>query len=48
MIISSDFVEQKQEILNAIENGRISETQINESVKRILAMKFMYKIISVE
>ena len=48
MIISSDFVEQKQEILNAIQNGKISETQINESVKRILAMKYLYKIISIE
>ena len=46
MIISSNFVEQKQEILNAIKQGIISEEQINESVKRILACKYMYKIIN--
>ena len=45
MIISSNFVEQKQEILNAVNQGRISEEQINKAVRRILACKYMYKII---
>lgn len=45
MIISSDFKEQKQEILKAIQQGKISEEQINQAVKRILAWKYMYKII---
>lgn len=45
MIISSDFQEQRQEILNAVKQGKISESQINEAVKRILAWKYMYKII---
>ena len=45
MIISSDFQEQKQEILNAVEQGRISEALIDEAVKRILAWKYMYEVI---
>lgn len=45
IIISSNFIEQKQEILNGIKQGKISEEQINQAVKRILALKYMYKII---
>lgn len=45
MIISSDFVEQRQEILEAVRQGKISEEQIDEAVTRILAWKYMYKII---
>lgn len=45
MIISSNFIEQKQEILNAVNEGKISEEQINKAVKRILSWKFMYEII---
>lgn len=45
MIISSDFTKQKQEILNAVKQGKISEEQIDKAVKRILAWKYMYKII---
>lgn len=45
MIISSDFVKQKQEILNAIKKGKIEEKTINEAVKRILACKCAYGII---
>lgn len=45
MIISSDFVEQREEVLNAIRQGKISEKQIDEAVKRILAWKCKYKII---
>ena len=45
MIISSNFSEQKQEIINAINNKKIDENIINEAVRRILAWKFAYKII---
>lgn len=45
MIISSDFAKQKQEILQAIESGKIEEQKINEAVKRILACKYAYQII---
>lgn len=45
MIISSNFKEQKQEILNAGNLGRISEAQIDEAIKRILSWKYMYRII---
>ena len=45
MIISSDFVEQKQEILKAIEENKISENIINKAVRRILSMKIAYGII---
>lgn len=45
MLISSDFVEQKQEILKAIEENKISENIINKAVRRILSMKIAYGII---
>lgn len=45
MLISSDFVEQKQEILKAIEENKISENTINKAVRRILSMKIAYGII---
>lgn len=45
MIISSDFVTQKNEILNAVENGKISEEIINTAVKRIIACKYFYGIL---
>lgn len=45
IIISSNFKEEKHQILNAIQQGKISEEQINGAVKRILAWKYMYKII---
>ncbi len=45
MIISSDFQAQFQEVLNAVKQERIPEAQIDESVKRILAMKYMYNIL---
>ena len=45
MIISSNFVEQKQAILNAVKENRISEEQINKVVKKILACKYMYRIM---
>ena len=45
MIISSDFVKQKQEVVSAVESGEISEEIIDTAVKRILACKMTYKII---
>ncbi len=45
MIISSDFVKQKQEVINAVNSGKIQEDMINKAVKRILAWKYAYKII---
>lgn len=45
MIISSDFTNQKDEIINAVNNGIISEDIINDSVRRILACKLAYGII---
>lgn len=45
IIISSDFLKQKLQIVNAVKSGKISEDIINKAVKRILAMKYVYKII---
>ena len=45
IIITSDFVNQKQEVLNAIKSNKISEDTINKAVRRILACKYMYGII---
>ena len=45
MIISSDFISQKQEIINAVNEGKIYMEQIDKAVKRILACKYMYSII---
>ena len=45
MIISSDFQKQKNEVLRAINEGKISEDMINRVVRRILACKIAYGII---
>lgn len=45
MIISSNFDEEKGQIIDAVTYGEISEERINESVKRILACKMKYEII---
>lgn len=45
LIITSDFEKQKQEILTAINQGRITEEKINVAVRRVLAMKYFYGII---
>ena len=45
MIITSNLAEQHQEILYAIKNGVISESQIDKSVRRILACKYMYGLL---
>ncbi len=46
MIISSNFKDQSQEVLNAVKSGRISEETINNSVRRILACKYYYGILN--
>ena len=48
MIISSDFTKQKDEIINAVNNGIISEDIINSSVRKILACKLAYGIIEIK
>lgn len=45
MIISSDFVKQKKEVLEAVKDGKISEETINRAVRRILLYKIEYEII---
>lgn len=45
IIISSDFKTQRNEVLNAVKNGKISEDLIDNAVKRILACKYEYGII---
>ncbi len=45
LIISSSFKSQKQEVLDAVRDGRISEDLINTAVRRILACKYAYGII---
>lgn len=45
LIISSDFQNQKQEVLDAISSGEISEETINIAVRRILSCKMKYGII---
>ena len=48
MIISSDFVTQKQEILKAIQEKKINEDLIDKAVRRILSMKIAYGIINAD
>ena len=45
MIISSDFKTQRDEVLNAVKKGKISEELIDTAVRRILACKYAYGII---
>ena len=45
MIISSDFKTQKQQVIKAVQDGRISEDTIDTAVRRILACKYAYGII---
>ena len=48
MIISSDFVPQKQEILKAIQEKKINEDMINKAVRRIISMKIAYGKINTD
>ena len=45
MIITSDFVTQRNEVLESVKSGKISEELINKAVRRILACKYAYHII---
>ena len=45
MIATTDFLNQKQEVLRAVEDGRIPEETINNAVRRILACKYSYGLI---
>ena len=45
LIISSDFSNQRNEVLQAVKDGTIEENTINNAVKRVLAWKMMYGII---
>lgn len=46
MIISSNFVKEKQEVIVAVNDGTIFTEIIDIAVRRILAMKYAYAIIS--
>ena len=39
LLISTEFASQYNSVLSAVENGRISEARINESVRRVLTFK---------
>lgn len=45
LIISSDFRIEKQAVIDAVNQGVISEARIDQAVKRILAWKYSYHII---
>ena len=45
LIISTDFANQRNEVLQAVKDGTIEENTINNAVKRVLAWKMMYGII---
>ena len=45
VLVVNDFDGAKQDILNAYRDGTISETDIDNAVKRVLTMKFEYGII---
>lgn len=45
IIISSNFKKQRDEVLNAVRQGKIPEELINTAVRRILACKYAYGII---
>ena len=45
LIITSDFLEQKSAIIDSVKTGKISESRINESVKRIIAYKYYMKLM---
>lgn len=46
LIITSDFEQQKQEVLQAVQDGKIPEATIDMAVRRILALKYQYGLIS--
>ena len=44
MIITSDFTQMYNEILDAVNNNVITEETINRAVKRIIAWKYTYDL----
>ena len=48
MIFSADFEESMKGALEAVENGELTEAQINESAARVLRMKWNRKLITEE
>lgn len=44
LIITSDFLKQKEEVLGAVKAGKISEAQIDTAVRQVIAMKIAYGI----
>ncbi len=46
MLMTYNFDSYKKSILDAIENGQITEARIDQSVKRILEWKYKYNIIT--
>lgn len=45
LIITSDFLNQKREVEEAVKQGRISDERIDEAVRRVLALKLAYGIM---
>lgn len=45
LIATTDFVNQKREVLNAVNDGRIPEEMVNNAVRRVLACKYYYGIL---
>ena len=45
IILTSDFETQRNAVITAVKNGKISEQRINESAKRILAYKYYMKLL---
>lgn len=46
LIITSDFLRQKEEVVNAVKAGKILEAQIDAAVRRVIAMKIAYGVIA--
>ena len=45
LIATTDYVNQKQEVLNAVNDGRIPEEMVNNAVRRVLACKYYYGLL---
>ena len=46
LIMTSSYQTDKQDLKEAVENGTITESEIDETVKRVLAFKYQYQIIT--
>ena len=45
MIITSDFINMRNEVIESVNNGKISLDKIDLAVKRIIAWKYAYGLI---